>query len=76
MEYEIDSGESVSQAVLTSVGIVEDTAITNLPVLYETVDPDALDAIFAGDGNRRMSFAFSNSCIEVYNGEYLIVESA
>ena len=76
MEYEIDSGESVSQAVLTSVGIVENTAIANLPVLYETLDLDALDSIFAGNGNSRISFVFSNSHIEVYNEEYLIVESA
>ena len=76
MEYEIDSGESVSQAVLTSVSILENTALTNLPVLYETLDPDALDAIFEGNGNSRISFAFSNSLIEVYNGKYLTVKSA
>ncbi|MGB9950985.1 HalOD1 output domain-containing protein (plasmid) [Haloarcula marismortui] len=76
MEYQIGSEESLSHAVLTSVSMLEDTATTDLPVLYKTVDPNALDAIFAGDGNICISFGFSNSLIEVYNGEYLTVESA
>jgi hypothetical protein len=76
VEYQIGSEESLTHAVLTSVSMVEDTATTDLPMLYKTVDPDALDAIFGGNGNIRMSFGFSNSLIEVYNGEYLTVESA
>jgi hypothetical protein len=76
VEYEIEPEVSVSQAVLTSVSKLENTAITDLPMLYTTVDPDALDDIFAGKGNNRISFAYSNSLVDVYNGEYLTVEPA
>ncbi|GAA0261169.1 HalOD1 output domain-containing protein [Halobaculum roseum] len=76
MEYEIGAGESVSQAVLRCVSQFEDTAITELPLLYESVDPDALNRIFTMQCNSRVSFAFSNSLIDVYNNEYLTVEAA
>jgi len=74
MEYEIDSEESVSHAVLISVSELENTAVTDLPTLCESVDPDALEDIFTGDGNTHISFGYSNSIIEIYNGEYLTIE--
>jgi len=76
VEYEIDSEESISQAVVKIVSMLENTAPTDLPVLHDSVDSEALDAIFTGNENYHLSFAYSNSQIEVYNGEYLTVESA
>lgn len=76
MEYTIDSGESVSHAVTMSVSVIENTAITDLPPLYDSLDPDALDGMFSGEGNIHIAFAYSDSLIDVYNGEYLTVETA
>lgn len=75
MEYTIDSDESVSHAVTMSVSVIENTAITDLPPLYESLDPDALNAICSGEGNTHIAFAYSHSLIDVYNGEYLTVET-
>jgi hypothetical protein len=75
MEYEIGPEEPVSQAVITSVSNFENTAPTDLPMLHESLDPEALDRLFAGNGCKRVSFAYSNSKITVSNGEYLTVEA-
>lgn len=75
MEYEIESNESISHAVLTIVSRVENTAINDLPPLYESIEPDALDTILVNQHNIRLSFAYSNSLIEIYNGEYLTAKT-
>jgi len=76
MEYEIGSTESISQAVTTSVAMCEDTDTTELPILYDAIDIDALENIFVDEGAIRVSFAYSDSRVEIHNGEYLTVESA
>ncbi len=39
-------------AVIDAVAEAADTDPTELPPLYESVDPDALDALFGRDGGR------------------------
>lgn len=38
----VDTDESVPMAILGAVAAVDDKPIEELPLLYETVDPDAL----------------------------------
>jgi hypothetical protein len=75
MEYNINSDERVSHAVTRGVSITENTTVSDLPALYESVDPEALDVLFKSEGNIYVSFAYSNSLVDVYNGEYLTVEA-
>lgn len=80
MEYDIDPDGPVSIAVVKAVGEFENCAPSSLPHLYETIDPDRLDGLYASriDGSHRVgghvSFVFSNSKVTVDNAEYLTVE--
>ena len=80
MEHAIQPGVSVSVAVVEAVSAAEDCQPTALPRLSEIVDPDALDTLFTGTGDRRsdrpseLTFAFSNSHVTIENGETITVE--
>jgi hypothetical protein len=75
MEYETDSDESISRAVVAITSRVENTAINDLPPLYESIDPDKLDTMFAKQAHVHVSFGYSDSLIDIYNGEYLRAET-
>lgn len=44
--YHADGDESISTAVVRALEAVTNTPAEELPVLYDAVDPDALDALF------------------------------
>ncbi|WP_135304606.1 HalOD1 output domain-containing protein [Haloarcula amylovorans] len=75
MKYDIAADESVSEAVLVSVSRFESTAVTDLPLLYETIDPDSLEAIFTSQADICVSFVYSNSRVEIYDNEFITVEA-
>lgn len=80
MEYEIAPDEALSVAAVTAVSSVENCPITSLPPLNESIDPDALDKLFASRGEGatgrldEVSFRFSDSLVTVDNDERLRVE--
>lgn len=80
MEYDVDADESVSAAVIRAVSAVEGRDPSSIRPLFEVVDPDALDALFAprGDGTPRaggrVSFVYGDSRVTVDNAEYVTVE--
>ena len=76
MKYEIDTEESVSHGVTIAVSKFENIAISDLPELITAIDPDALDTLFVDGTNICVSFAYSNSIVKVYNGEYLTINAA
>lgn len=62
--------ESVSIAVVSAVATHRGTDPTDLPPLYEWIDPDALDALFAptrrdGDRAGRLEFTYDGHTIAV-----------
>ena len=77
MEYEIETNESVSMAVVRAVSAVEGRDPQSLPPLANVLDTDALDVLFdaRGDGTARtggrLSFVYSNCRLTIDNGEYL-----
>lgn len=79
MEYEIESDESVSRAVVRAVCAVEGQEPTALQPLCDVVDPDALDRLFEphADGTPRaggrVSLIVSGCQVTVDNGEYLTI---
>lgn len=81
MEYEIDSDEAVSIAVVFAVSSFENRRVNSLPALNESIDPDALDRLFESKRSGTIgqsgsvSFAFSNSQVTVNDDEQIQVES-
>ena len=55
LTYEVTGGERLSDGVVAAVAAVSDTDPTAMDPLAESVDPDALDALFAAkyDGTPR-----------------------
>lgn len=50
MEYEIDTDEPASTAVVRAVAAYTGTPPSELETLYTVVDPEALDALVSGPG--------------------------
>ena len=80
MEYEIDSTESLTEAVVRAVSAVNGCQPETLRPLTEVLDPDALNMIFDGRGDGkprrggRISFIYSGCRIAIDNGEYLTID--
>lgn len=82
MEYQIGPDETIPDAVIEATQQCEDTNCQsgeNLS-LYETIDPDALNDLFASvnsDAPRALghvSFVFRECRVTVEHGEYLTIE--
>lgn len=79
MGYQVGPNESVSAAVSKAVGDRGDRERPDTRTLYEVVDPDALDDLFAptSDGaprpGGRVSFIYENHRVVVQHGEYIEV---
>lgn len=57
---------SPSSVVVSAVAAVADVAVAELPPLYERVDPDALDELFAGGGGPgRAAFRYAGYVVAV-----------
>ena len=80
MEYDIETDEPVSMAVIQAVSTAAGREPQSLPPLANVLDTDALNALFGprGDGTARtggqLSFVYSNCRLTIYNGEYLTVQ--
>ncbi|AEN07601.1 hypothetical protein Halar_0345 (plasmid) [halophilic archaeon DL31] len=72
---ETDS-RSVSQAVIDAVAAVEGTPPTELtPPLYDVVDPEALDKVFAGKASLgKVMFNYNSYEITVEADGYVAIE--
>lgn len=80
MEYEVESSESLSVAVIQAVSSVEQRPMTSLPPLHDIIDPDGLDALFTHKNAEKtgqdslISFSFSNSQVTIVDGESITVQ--
>ncbi len=82
IEYEYDESETPSEAVITAVAAKSNRDPLTIDPLYETIDPDALDAIFrtrlTEDTNRRsvrVELHFEGEHVEVTTGEVRIYDT-
>ncbi|OIB57844.1 HalOD1 output domain-containing protein [Natrialba sp. SSL1] len=61
-QYDYDTDHTASLAVIEAVSTATDCDPTELPPLYDTIDPDALDALFsdqtATDVRPEISFTY------------------
>lgn len=80
VEYEIESNESVSTAVVCAVSAVEGREPASLRPLTHVLEPDALDTLFGSRSSGeprtggRLSFIYSRCRVTVDNDEYLTVQ--
>ena len=79
-QYDWDSPEQLSSAIIAAVATVADTEPTELEPLYDCVDPDALDALFrplSEDRPRshgRLSFSLDEYEVAVHGHGEIIVD--
>lgn len=66
-ELDDDEPEHVSEQVVSVVSAVDDTDPMDLPPLAESIDPDALDRLFAPDDarDRRLTFRWDEFRVTV-----------
>ncbi|GCF16004.1 hypothetical protein Harman_39390 [Haloarcula mannanilytica] len=82
MTREIESSESVSEAVVEAVSEVEDCPPRSLPPLYNTVNPEALDKLFNRTNNAvtertgHFTFQYSDSIVTVGEDGYLTIQES
>jgi len=79
--YEISADETVTEGVVTAVAATTNTEIQGMPPLYETVNADALNEIFADrhDGTVRTTgqvrFTYCECDVVVLSNGRIIVEA-
>lgn len=71
-EHDWDSDTALSTALITTVESISDGSTFDTPPLFESIDPDSLDSLFADlrDGTPRasgeLSFPFAGYEVTVY----------
>lgn len=55
--FESENGESPSMTIINALATAMDVEPTELPPLFEIVDPDAIDALFSNNGGDTESAA-------------------
>ncbi|MFB6224331.1 MAG: HalOD1 output domain-containing protein [Haloarcula sp.] len=69
------TGQSASLAIVEAVAAATETAPEELPQLTDAVDPDALDALFAGrQTNGRVTFQYAGYCVSVSADQTVTVD--
>lgn len=77
----IAGDDRISDTVIDAVSAATGTDPLDLSPLYETIDPDALDRLFRGDGQRqwsvaRIEFAVAGCDVSVHgDGRVVVVPS-
>jgi hypothetical protein len=66
-----ERSELMSTNVVLSVAAIENAKPTELPPLASTIDPDALDSLFADGVTGRISFTYAGYDVTIHAGERL-----
>lgn len=81
MEHEIRSEETVTEAIIEAVSLAENCSPRDLPVLYESIDTDALNSIIEPFGEHTtegqsivVRFEYLDYCITVFGSGIIEVE--
>jgi len=79
-DYEADEDESFSEAVIRSVSAVRGVDPTELPPLYDTIDPDGLDELFGptvqgkSRSGARVQFTYAGCEVTVFSSGRVLIE--
>lgn len=78
--YHAEHGESPSTAVVSAVAAYSGRSMLELPVLYESIDVDALDSMFHSwtqeDDRQQLSFTYADYQVTVYSSGTVDVQQA
>lgn len=75
-KYTVQDDVPLSSKIIQVLASIEDVPPNDLEPLYDSVDPDALDSIFANRGGKgHVKFYHSNHCITATSNREIIVES-
>lgn len=72
----IEPSEEPSHAIITTVAALADVPADELPPLYDSIDPDALDALFDSSGDRsdlQLSFSYFEYDVTVHQEGEIVV---
>lgn len=73
----VGGDEAVSTAVVEAVSEASETSVVDLPPLYESVDPDALDTLFSGEQTPDcLTFEYAGYLVTVHDDYVLVVSDA
>lgn len=61
----MNASESVTENVLESVADYTNTDPVDLPLLYESINPDALETIIRDLDEGQVSFSYADLCVTV-----------
>ena len=73
MERTVPADRSVSHTLITAVAEVEGCSPTDLPPLYDTIDADAVNALFSGETScpphceGSLMFEYSDSSVTIWS---------
>jgi hypothetical protein len=76
IEYDSDTGtyrtapnddDPIATSLVLTIASIKDTRATQLPPLAQTIDPDALEAIFADAQNSTLSFSYAGFEVTVHS---------
>lgn len=70
----IEGERRPSTAIIEAVAAVTDVELTTGPQLYERVNPDALDEMFAGRDGGKVTFEYADCQVTVVNDTAVIVD--
>lgn len=77
--HEWVSSKSLSETVVTALADFKGVDVTEIEPLYENIDPDALEALFAPNGNGfrhngQISFSFNDKYVTIHShGEFAVI---
>lgn len=72
----IEPSEAPTTAIITTVAALADVPADELPPLYDSIDPDALDALFDSSSDRsdlRLSFSYFEYDVTVHQERDIVV---
>lgn len=77
VQTDVSRGSSICQAVVETLAEAEETNPTELiPTLYEVIDPDALESLFANDqALGKVIFNYNGYEVSVFSDGYVSVKS-
>lgn len=75
----VDDERTVCESIFTAVAVAEDRPVTELDPLGETVDPDALNALFPPglhDSGRELAFRYAGYTVVVTDEAVTLLSAA
>lgn len=75
--YTVNEEETILEGIVTAVGAIENEDLTDLPALYDVIDPDYIESLFeTGPEDLRITFQYAGYDIAVNGNRRIAVAEA